>query len=69
LQKEALPKGVLVRKANGRGGFGEEVENGGGETGIEQISRQSSNRKFIKDGRLIIIRDGKTYNALGAQVK
>jgi hypothetical protein len=39
-------------------------------TGIDQIvNRQSSNRKLIKDGRLIILRDGKTYNALGQRME
>lgn len=39
--------------------------------GIDQIvNRQSSNRKFIKDGIIYIIRpDGKVYNALGAEIK
>ena len=38
-------------------------------TGIDQIeNRQSSNRKFIKDGQLFILRDGKTFNVLGSQL-
>ena len=39
-------------------------------TGVEQIvGEKSVNRKFIQDGRLYIIRDGKTYNAQGILVK
>ncbi|MCR5532488.1 MAG: hypothetical protein K6F10_01245 [Paludibacteraceae bacterium] len=39
-------------------------------TGIEDIvNGQSSNRKFIVNGQLFIERDGKTFNAQGAQVK
>ena len=35
----------------------------------ETVNRQSSNRKFIRGGQLLIKRDGKTFNAQGAQVK
>jgi hypothetical protein len=39
--------------------------------GIEEINHQSEiiNHKFIKDGILFIERNGKTYNALGAEVQ
>ena len=41
-----------------------------GTTGIEEtITPAPSNRKFIKDGQLLILRDGKTFNALGIEVK
>lgn len=33
------------------------------------VNRQSSNRKFIKDGQLFIIRDERIYNATGVRVK
>lgn len=41
------------------------------ELGIEEINHNSEiiNHKFIKDGQLLIDRNGKTYNALGAEVK
>ena len=35
----------------------------------EIVNRKSSNRKLIIDGQLFIIRDGKTYNATGAEVR
>lgn len=39
-------------------------------TGNEEIvNRQSSSRKLIQGGQLFILRDGKTYNALGQLVK
>ena len=40
-------------------------------TAIETITNNQSliTGKFIKDGQLIIIRDGKTYNAQGQMVK
>jgi len=41
-------------------------------TGIDEINSQKSkveSRKMIENGQLFIIRDGKTYNALGQMVK
>ena len=40
-------------------------------TGIDEtiVNRKSLNRKFIKDGQLFILRDGKLYNAQGALVE
>ena len=40
-------------------------------TGIDEhiVNRPSSNRKFIQDGQLLIERNGKTYNALGVEIK
>ena len=42
-----------------------------GTTGIEDeiVPRQSSNRKFLKDGQLLIIRDGRTYTLMGNLVE
>lgn len=38
-------------------------------TGIDQLSSTPANGKFIKDGQLFILRDGKTYNAQGIEIK
>ena len=39
-------------------------------TDVENINMNAANAiKKIVDGRLLIIRDGKAYNAIGAQVK
>ena len=41
-------------------------------TGNEEMSNdkcQMSNAKFLRDGQLLILRDGKTYNAQGARVE
>lgn len=35
----------------------------------EIVNPQSSNRKYIQNGQLIIIKNGKTYNILGAEIK
>jgi len=46
------------------------IEEEGEGQGIDQIvNRQSSNRKCIKDGQLLIERDGRTFNALGTEIK
>ena len=39
--------------------------------GVEQVRQEpiANSQKLIKDGRLLIIRDGKTYNALGVEMK
>ena len=37
--------------------------------GKEIVNGQSSSRKFFRDGQLFILRDGKTYNALGEEVR
>ena len=37
--------------------------------GKEIVNRKSSNRKFIKDGQLLIEKNGKTYNSLGVEMK
>ena len=57
-----------VRKANKRGGFGpvsEEKPNA-----ISEITEQggSKTHKFFRDGQVIIVRDNKEYNVLGAQL-
>ena len=38
-------------------------------TGVENTEAASAVRKQIRHGQLLIMRDGKTYNALGTQVK
>ena len=63
-------EGKTIRQANTRGGFGAPVVYKPSETGIDEIvNRKSSNRKFIKDGQLVIIRDGVEYNVLGAPLR
>ena len=39
--------------------------------GLENIPTEHivGNKKMVVDGQLVIIRDGKAYNAMGAQVK
>ena len=37
-------------------------------TGIDQLNSNPSNGKFIENGQLFIIRDGRIYNAQGAEI-
>ena len=62
--------GKTMRMANGRGGFGAPVEIQKAGTGLDQVTNHQSpiTNKIIKDGRLLILRDGKTYNALGQPI-
>lgn len=41
------------------------VKEGDAPTGIENQKSEIKNQKYIKDGHLFILRDGKTYNILG----
>lgn len=38
-------------------------------TGVEQVATQAQTKKMLRDGQLIILRDGVEYNAQGARVK
>ena len=40
-------------------------------TGIDQISQEpkAKSQKLIRDGQLLILRDGRTFNALGTEIK
>lgn len=40
-----------------------------GATNIDNIAAQGKTTKIIRDGQILILRDGKTFNALGAEVK
>ena len=69
LNSEVLLPGVTIRKANVRGGFG--WKRGEEPQGIENANAADQNGKTIKtfrNGQLIIVRDNKTYNVLGAEL-
>ena len=60
-----------VRAANEMGGLSEAVAAGSG-TGISEVATQSAdnaNGKFIKNGQVVIVKDGKQYTAAGAEMK
>ena len=38
-------------------------------TAFDQIASQSKAIKVVRNGQILVVRDGKTYNALGAEVK
>lgn len=71
MSKLALYDGVVytLRKANARGGFGLRAGEEPHE-GIENTEVSNSKvEKIIRDGQVIIVRDGNEYNVLGGLVK
>ena len=40
-----------------------------GETAVENVESQTKAVKVVRNGQILILRDGKTFNALGAEVK
>lgn len=69
---ENWPEGCeyTIRKANGRGGFGLKAGENPKE-GIENTAASNAKTqavKTMKDGQIVIVRDGKAYNMLGAQL-
>lgn len=71
LKEEIFPEdaGITVRKANARGGFGYKAGEEPVEEAIENIQGDKvQSTKVLRDGQLLIIRDGKTYNAQGIKL-
>ena len=69
LKGEVFPdgSGITVRKANARGGFGAKA---GKEpaAAIENTAASNKTIKMMRDGQLVIVRDNKEFNVLGAQL-
>lgn len=62
--------GYYVRFANGRGGFGPKVWPGETPEGIENTAAEAVKvQKIMRDGQVIIMRDGKEFNVLGTELK
>lgn len=64
--------GKTIRLANGRGGFGEAVVYDPAATVIEVVGGQQSAvsvQKVIRNGKMIIIRNGYEYNSVGQIIK
>ena len=60
-------KTYTLRKANARGGFG--LPAGNDPQGVENTAAEAVKvQKIVRDGQVIIVRDGKTYNVLGAEL-
>ena len=70
LKEEVFPEdaGITVRKANARGGFGLKA----GEEPKEGIDNTDACNckveKIVRDGQVIIVRDGREFNTLGAEL-
>ncbi len=67
LNAEVMLPGVTTRKANARGGFGKVAGDPG--QGVENTAAEAQKvQKIFRDGQVVIVRDGKAYNMLGAQL-
>lgn len=58
---------LTVRAVNGRGGFGAPVVVSE-ELAIDNTKADVKTTKMIRDGQVVIVRDGKEYNVLGAEL-
>ena len=57
-----------VRFANGRGGFGPAVRSWDNPEALDNTACNSQAEKIIRDGQVIIVRNGVEYTALGARL-
>lgn len=71
LKAEVFPEdsGITVRKANARGGFGWKA--GEEPQGIENATAAEAVKavKVIRNGQVVIVRDGREFNVLGAELQ
>ena len=71
LKEEVFPEdsGITVRKANARGGFG--LKAGEEPQGVENTKSAEAKKavKVFRDGQVVILRDGREFNVLGAELK
>ncbi len=71
LKGEVFPEGsgITVRKANARGGFG--LKAGEEPQGVENTKAAETKKavKVFRDGQVVILRDGREFNVLGAELK
>lgn len=57
-----------VRAANAKGGFGAPASTAI-TTGVENVEAAAQSAKMIINGKLVIVRDGKMYNAMGTMIR
>ena len=58
--------GQYIRKANTRGGFGKRVKYSTDPTELGEVrGNEIRSTKVLRNGQLIIVRDGREYNAVG----
>ena len=62
--------GMTIRQANTRGGFGKAVVYNPDGTAIESTQQSADSlQKVVRNGQLLIIRNGQEYNSIGQIVK
>ena len=59
---------IIIRAANGRGGFGYPATYGPEEAIDNTDAYNNKVEKVIRDGQVVIVRDGKEFNVLGAEL-
>ena len=71
MDRFAVYNGVkyTVRKANARGGFGNAADYK--PSGVEDINANSNAKvsKFFRNGQVVIVRENKEYNIIGAELR
>ncbi|MBQ8939763.1 MAG: hypothetical protein IJ047_06020 [Paludibacteraceae bacterium] len=71
LKEEVFPEdaGITVRKANARGGFGYKAGEEPKDQAIDNTDACNCKvEKIVRDGQVIIVRDGREFNTLGAEL-
>ncbi len=69
LNAEVMLPGVTVRKANARGGFGYKAGEEPKDQAIDNTDACNCKvEKIVRDGQVIIVRDGREFNTLGAEL-
>ena len=64
--------GFIANLSEGTGTFqlrNVKIVTAGGATAVENVESQTKAVKVVRNGQILILRDGKTFNALGAEVK
>ena len=58
----------LYSAASGINIYGIKVDYSGEVTGFENIENQSAAHKVLRNGQVVILREGKTYSILGTRI-
>ena len=67
-ERPAVEEGTIVRAANARGGFGKPAVKEGTAANLDNKVSNSKVTKIFRNGQLVIVRDNKQYNVLGAKL-
>jgi hypothetical protein len=66
----AVEKGIIVRAANARGGFGKPATIKDTETGVENVQSDDVQcTKILRNGMLYLMHKGTMYNVQGIRIQ